>query len=125
LAEIPESLTELPPAAACVCYVTAASRAEALRIGRQVVERRLAASANVVDGVSSLYWWQGALEQASEALLILKTRVELVPALTARVVELHGYQCPCVIALPVVGGHPDYLRWIAAETRPPEPLNPL
>ena len=61
-----------------VCYVTAGSRAEALAIARTVVEERLAASANVLDGVTSIYWWQGALEQAGEAVLILKTRTELV-----------------------------------------------
>jgi periplasmic divalent cation tolerance protein len=104
--------------AACLCYITAGSREEAVRLGRALVEERLAASANIVDGLSSLYWWQGALEQASEALVILKTRAVLVPALTARVRQLHGYECPGVVALPIIGGNPDYLRWIEAETRP-------
>ena len=112
-------MPERPQAiAACLCYVTAGSREAALRLGRALVEERLAAGANVVDGLSSLYWWRGTLEQASEALLMLKTRAALVPALTARVRQLHGYECPSVVALPIVGGNPDYLRWIAAETRP-------
>ncbi len=106
-----------PPPAAWLCHVNAGSRAEALRIGRAVVEERLAASANVLGGLSSCYWWQGRLEEAAEALLILKTRAELVPTLIARVRQLHSYQCPAVIALPIAAGNPDYLRWIAAETR--------
>jgi periplasmic divalent cation tolerance protein len=101
-----------------LCYVTAGSRAEALAIARTVVEERLAASANVLDGVTSIYWWQGALEQASEAVLILKTRTELVERLTARIRELHSYECPCVVALSVFAGNPQYLDWIAAETQP-------
>ena len=83
------------------CYVTAGSRDEALSIGRTVVQERLAACANVLDGVTSIYWWQGALEQAGEAALILKTRAELVERLTGRIRELHSYECPCVVALPI------------------------
>jgi periplasmic divalent cation tolerance protein len=104
--------------AACLCYITAGSKDEALRIGRAVVEERLAACANVLDGMTSVYWWKGALEQADEAVLIVKTRAELVDRLTARVRELHGYDCPCVISLPIAGGNPDYLAWIAAEVQP-------
>ena len=100
------------------CYVTAGSRDEALSIGRAVVQERLAACANVLDGMTSIYWWQGALEQAGEAALILKTRAELVERLTARIKELHSYECPCVVALPIVAGNPAYLAWIAAETTP-------
>jgi periplasmic divalent cation tolerance protein len=100
------------------CYVSAASRDEALVIGRTVVQERLAACANVLDGMTSIYWWQGALEQAGEAALILKTRAELVERLTARIKELHSYECACVVALPIVAGNPAYLDWIAAETTP-------
>jgi periplasmic divalent cation tolerance protein len=103
---------------ASLCYVTTGSRVEALAIARTVVEERLAASANVLDGATSIYWWRGALEEASEAVLILKTRTELVERLTARIRELHSYQCPCVVALPIVAGNPQYLAWIAQETEP-------
>jgi periplasmic divalent cation tolerance protein len=101
---------------ACCCYVNVPSRDEALAIGRAVVVEHLAAAANVVPGVVSIYQWQGALEQKDEALLILKTRVELVEPLTARIKELHRYACPCVVALPIEAGNPDYLEWIASET---------
>lgn len=97
-------------------YVTAADREAALALGRALVEERLAACANVIDGMESIYWWQGKLEQAREAVVILKTRAGLVAALTERVRALHDYDCPCVVALPIVGGNPDYLSWIAAET---------
>jgi periplasmic divalent cation tolerance protein len=100
------------------CYVTAGSRDEALSIGRTVVQERLAACANVLDGMTSIYWWQGALEQAGEAALILKTRAELVERLIARIRELHSYECACVVALPIAAGNPDYLDWIARETEP-------
>jgi periplasmic divalent cation tolerance protein len=105
------------PSAAWVCHVNAGSREEALRIGRALVEERLAACANVVDGLSSLYWWRGRLEETREALLILKTKGELVPALIERARQLHSYECPSVVALPIAAGNPDYLGWIAAETR--------
>lgn len=104
--------------AASLCYVTAGSRQEALAIGRAIVEERLAACANVLDGMTSIYWWQGALNQAGEAVLILKRRAELVERLSARVRELHSYECPCVVALPIDAGNRQYLDWIVGETEP-------
>ncbi len=98
------------------CWVTCASVEEALRIGREVVEARLAACANVLPGLTSIYHWQGRIESGSEAALILKTRAELVEALVARVKALHSYTVPCVVALPIGGGNPDYLGWLASET---------
>jgi len=97
-------------------YVTCSDAAEARRIGRVLVEERLAACANVLDDMASIYWWQGAVEEATEAVLIAKTRDDLVLALTARVKALHSYDVPGIVALPIVQGNPDYLAWIAAET---------
>ncbi|MEO5338033.1 MAG: divalent-cation tolerance protein CutA [Magnetospirillum sp. WYHS-4] len=102
--------------AATLVYITAPGRDEAARIGRAVVEARLAACANVIPGMTSFYWWQGALQEDQEAVLILKTRPDLVDALTAKVKELHGYQVPCVVALPIEKGNPDFLDWINEET---------
>ncbi len=98
-------------------YVTASSRDEALNIGRTVVRERLAACANVIDRLTSVYWWEGAVQEDPEAALVLKTRADRLEALTARVRELHSYTCPCVVALPVLGGNPDFLAWIREETR--------
>ena len=100
------------------CYVTAGSRDEALTIGRAVVEERLAACANVLDGLTSIYWWQALWSRRARAVLILKTRAELVDRLTSRIRELHSYECPCVVALPIDAGNPAYLEWIARETGP-------
>ena len=91
---------------------------EAEAIGRALVEARLAASVNIVPGVSSFYWWEGALREGDEVMLWAKTRADLVAPLTATVKALHSYACPSVIALPITGGNADYLAWIDAETVP-------
>lgn len=97
-------------------YVTASSREEAMSLGRALVEARLAACANILAGMVSLYWWEGAVQQGDEAVLVLKTRTDLVPAATARITELHSYDCPCVVALPITGGNAGFLDWISRET---------
>lgn len=98
-------------------YVTASSKDEALSIGRLLVEERLAACANVIPGTTAIYWWEGKVQEGEEAILVLKTRNDLVDAATARVRSLHSYACPCVAALPVAGGNPDFFDWIVKETR--------
>ncbi len=99
-----------------VVYVTAESRDEALRLAKALVSERLAACANVIDHMQSVYWWEGALQEDDEAILILKTRRALVEPLVQRIRNLHSYDCPCVAALPIEGGNPDYLSWIMNET---------
>ena len=99
-------------------YVTASNRDEALSIGRRLVEERLAACVNVLDAMTSVYWWQGQIETGNEAVLIAKTRQSLVPKLTERVKDLHSYETPCVVAWPLLeAGNADYQRWIEDETR--------
>lgn len=102
-----------------VVLVTVGSEEEGARIGRTLVEERLVACANLVPGVVSTYRWQGHIEQATETLLVLKTRQELVPQIVTRVRALHSYTVPEVIALPVVGGNPAYLQWIDESVRTP------
>ena len=102
---------------ATLIYVTASSKDEALKIARAVVEERLAACANVFQPITSIYWWQGKLQEEGETSFIRKTRADLVDALTQRVKALHSYTCPCVVALPVAAGNPDFLAWIDNETR--------
>jgi len=97
-------------------YVTAGSKDEALAIGRLLVEERLAACANVLPGTTAIYWWEGKVEEGAEAVLVLKTRDDLVEAATARIRAVHSYSCPCVLALPVTGGSRDFLDWIVKET---------
>ncbi|MUM78129.1 divalent cation tolerance protein CutA [Pseudodesulfovibrio sp. F-1] len=99
-------------------YMTCATMREAEDIGRVLVERRLAACVNVLGAISSMYWWQGRVERGEEVSVIAKTRTELVPELTEAVRAMHGYDVPCVVALPIEGGNPDFLAWIREETRP-------
>lgn len=101
------------------CYVTAPSEDEARQLARTLVTERLAACANVFPGVRSFYWWQGEVQEDAECVLVLKTRADRVAALTARVRALHSYTVPCVVALPILEGNPDYLRWLEAEAREP------
>lgn len=100
----------------CMVYVTAASKDEALKIGRTLVTERLAACANVLDGMQSIYRWRGAVEEAAEAVLILKTRKELVDHVIARVAALHSYDVPCAVVYDMVRGLPTYLDWIDVST---------
>lgn len=97
-------------------YITCENAAEAERIGAALVEKRLAACANVLPAMRSMYWWEGKVERAEEAVLIAKTRDVLVDDLTDAVKRLHGYEVPCVVAVPIVGGNPDFLEWIRSET---------
>ena len=97
-------------------YVTAGSRDEALSLARELVNIRLAACANILTGTTSVYQWQGEVCEEEEVSLILKTRDDLVERLVEKVRELHSYDCPCVVSLPISGGNADFLEWIDAET---------
>ena len=101
-------------------YVTAANPEQAKAIGEALVQERLAACANVLAPVSSIYWWQGQVQHDTEAVLIAKTEAALVERVIARVKALHSYTVPCVVSLPIEAGNPDFLKWIADETRPGE-----
>lgn len=101
---------------AAFCYVTCPSKEEALAIARELMAERAIACANILPDMSSIYRWEGELHEASEVVLILKTRAGLVERVIERVRALHSYECPCVAVLPVVAGNPAYLDWIAAET---------
>lgn len=97
---------------AMIAYITCSSEDEALRIGRALVEERLAACVNLIPGMRSLYRWQGAIEEAREVVLLAKTTSRCAKALTARVMALHSYACPCVVLLPISGGNDAYLAWL-------------
>jgi len=96
-------------------YINTADRAEALTIGRALVEAGLVASANVVPEISSVYDWQGEVRERSEAVLILKTKSGLLDDIVDRVQALHSYECPSIVAVPITGGNPDYLDWVERE----------
>ena len=98
-------------------YVTCSSVDEARRIAETVVEERLAACANIYSSIESIYWWRGRVEHSGEAALILKTRRILFSRLVKRIRELHSYELPCIIALPIIDGLPPFLKWIEDETK--------
>ena len=97
-------------------FVTAADVEEAKKIGRQLVEEQLAACANILPGATSIFRWQGKIEEAGEAVLILKTTEQKLDRLIERAKSLHSYDCPCIEALPVIGGNQGFLAWVASET---------
>lgn len=99
-----------------VVLVTTGSRAEAEAIGGALVDERLAACVNVVGPIRSIYRWQGAVERADEHLLLVKARAADLDALEARVRELHPYDVPEFLALPVIAGSTEYLTWLAGAT---------
>lgn len=102
-----------------VVLVTAASERQALRIGRAVVGAKLAACANIIPGIRSIFRWAGKVSEEREVLLIMKSRADLFPGLSAEVRRLHSYQVPEVIAFPIGQGTADYLAWVWNSTRKP------
>ena len=99
-------------------YVTVPSEAEAQKIAQAVVADRLAACANIIPGMKSLYHWEGKIEQGNEVIIIFKTRAELFQAVEARVKELHSYSAPCIVSLPLTNVSSGFMQWILAETKP-------
>jgi periplasmic divalent cation tolerance protein len=98
-------------------YTTHPSVVEAERIGRELVERRLCACVNILPGMVSLYWWQGAIERGEETVMIVKTRAALAEAVRAAVRQLHSYTTPAILVLPIEEVDPDYRKWLMVETR--------
>lgn len=99
-----------------LAYMTTSNKREAHRIGKKLVAERLAACVNILGGMESIYWWDGKINATKECILIAKTRVTLAKKLISRVKELHSYDCPCIVTLPITGGNQEFLRWIENET---------
>jgi periplasmic divalent cation tolerance protein len=97
-------------------YITTRDKKQARRIGRALVDSRLAACANIIGGMNSFYFWEGKLCDDREAVLIVKTRDTLLDNLIKMVKALHTYKVPCIVALPIVGGNREYLAWLKQET---------
>lgn len=108
-----------PDPAVSMVYVTCGSVNEARRIGETIVRERLAACANILDGMQSVYWWEGEVQEGAEAVLILKTAAANVAAISERVKALHSYDVPCVAEIPLGRGNADYFAWIASEATGP------
>lgn len=104
-------------AAVRLVLTTCPDEPTALAIARGLVEERLAACGNVVPGLTSIYRWAGAIEEAGECLLLLKAPAEGVASLARRLRELHPYDVPEMLVLGIESGAPDYLRWVVEETQ--------
>lgn len=102
--------------AAVLVYITCRNEQEAEKIGESLIQSRLAACVNIIDGMRSMFWWNGKIDQDRETILLAKTQVGWVGQLTDAVRSVHSDECPCVVAIPIIDGNPDFLRWIQAET---------
>lgn len=101
-------------------YVTFPDAEAAEHLARLAVEGRLAACANILGTIRSVFSWNGYTESADETALLLKTRAECYEALEALIRVHHPYECPCILGLPVTSGLPAFLQWIREETTPPQ-----
>lgn len=103
-------------------YITVPTQEEAMSIGQALVSQRLAACVNILEHMHALYWWKGEMESGEEVVLLAKTRGSLVTEVVRKVTAMHSYECPCVVSVPITGGHPAFLEWISQETRKPSEL---
>jgi periplasmic divalent cation tolerance protein len=99
-----------------IVLITVPNEEDAGRIGRALVEEKLAACANIIRSIRSIYRWKARIEDEQESLMIIKTKQELFHRLKDRVIGLHPYSVPEIIALPIVAGSEPYLNWIKEET---------
>ncbi len=98
-----------------VIYITTGSIKEAMTIGNALVTSKLAACANIIDNMRSIYHWDGKLQNDTETILIVKTTEARVPELIEKVKSMHSYDCPCIINLKVTDGNQAFLAWIEGE----------
>lgn len=101
---------------AIVVLTNLPDRAAALKLAQELIARRLAACVNVLAECTSVYRWKGIVENASEVPVLIKTRAALYPELEAAIGELHPYELPEIIAVPVVRGLAEYVEWVSEET---------
>lgn len=100
-----------------VIFITCANKNEAGRIAKALVKDKLAACVNILDKIESIFWWQSKVDQAKEALLIVKTKKSALSKLIKKVKSLHSYTVPEIIALPIIAGNKKYLDWIDDSVR--------
>ena len=98
-----------------IIFITASDHNEANKMAEHLLDRRKIACANVIPKVNSLFWWQGKIESEEESLLVIKTKASVLSEIIDLVKEVHSYEVPEIIALPIIGGNEEYLRWIIEE----------
>ena len=102
----------------CWVYMTASDKDEARSIGKALLRERLVACVNIIPSMMSMYWWEDDIEEGEEVILVAKTRRSLFEAVQNKTRALHSYDCPCILALPVKNGFPDFFAWIREQTEP-------
>jgi len=99
-----------------VVLITTKDTQEAQKISRVLIEKKLAACVNIVKDVKSLFWWEGKVDEADEVLLIAKSREDIFEEIKAQVKASHSYSVPEIIALPIIDGNDEYLKWLEETT---------
>jgi periplasmic divalent cation tolerance protein len=102
-------------------YMTAPDKSTAKKIARELVEQRLVACANVLDDVTSFFWWEGKVQEEGEAVMFAKTSMRLVNEAVEKIKEMHPDDVPCACALPILKTNKDYMEFVLNETKDPEP----
>ena len=97
-------------------YIIAKDEEEAKRIGKTLIKEKLAACVNI-HPIKSIYRWEGQIQEEDEVAMFVKTKSELANKVIKRVKELHSYEVPCIVCLPIEKGYPDYLKWIEESTK--------
>jgi periplasmic divalent cation tolerance protein len=115
--ETMNSTNSTNPTDSIVVLITAGSEEEGHKIAKLLVKERKAACVNIVPGVDSLFRWKGKLDSARESLLLVKTRASLFSEIISLVKETHSYEVPEIIALPIIGGSEEYLKWLDSACR--------
>ncbi|MCX7703182.1 MAG: divalent-cation tolerance protein CutA [Planctomycetota bacterium] len=100
-----------------VVFSTCSSRDEAERLTEALISERKAACVNIIPSLSSVYWWKGKIERSEEVLLVIKTLKSLIEEVITLIKANHSYTVPEIIAVPIVAGNPDYLKWLRDEVR--------
>lgn len=102
-------------------YITTSNKKEALEIGRVLVEQNLVACANIMDGMHSIYKWEGQIQEDDECVLLVKTHYSRVKKVTNLIKEMHSYECPCVISFTITEdeGNTEYLEWLEKTAKQP------
>ena len=98
-------------------YITTSGEEESKEIGRTIVEERLAGCVNIIPTIKSLYWWKGEIEDDNESILIVKTKVSNIENIIKKVKEIHSYENPAILAIPIIEGSKTYLDYLDCEIR--------
>ncbi|MGF7117504.1 divalent-cation tolerance protein CutA [Methanobacterium oryzae] len=96
-------------------YITTSSKEESKKIANKLVEEKLAACINIISSIESIYLWKGKIEDDKESLLIAKTKVNTIDMIIKRVKEIHSYETPAILAIPIIEGSKDYLNYLDSE----------